>query len=216
MMISAMQPYPHLILFVMLLLIVYPLQGSADELYCTLTHNRQVTDYNDWVAQGNDPNVWGLHFNSKVERLERGSTTDDPMGDLDYVLRAMPNYPRVLWAVSRYEREGFAMKWGGMNRWPPAECYFRMAIKFRPKDPAVHMVFGTHLHLSGKLDEALKEYKLSEQIFSDSPELHYNMGLLYFDRKEYTLAKQHAQKAYQLGYPLPGLRNKLKNMGQWP
>jgi len=40
-----------------------------------------------------------------------------------------------------------------------------------------------------------------------------NMGLLYFDLKNYKLAQDYAQKACQLGYPLPGLRNKLKGMG---
>ncbi|MBK8750852.1 MAG: hypothetical protein IPL99_04020 [Candidatus Competibacteraceae bacterium] len=44
----------------------------------------------------------------------------------------------------------------------------------------------------------------------------FGMGLLYFDLKQYGLAKQYAQKAYQLGYPLPGLRKKLASVGQWP
>jgi hypothetical protein len=33
------------------------------------------------------------------------------------------------------------------------------------------------------------------------------------DLKQYALAKQQARKAYQLGYPLPGLRKKLASVG---
>jgi tetratricopeptide (TPR) repeat protein len=213
MIISDIQHRLHLMLFVILLLIVYSSQGNADESCNRLSGN--LFDYNDLIAQWPDvynfsPNVGGLHFKPQVERLESGATSTI-MGDLDYILRAIPNHHRALWAVSRYERR-FGMK----GEYPPAECYFKRAIEFRPNDPAVHLIFGMHLHLSGKLDEALKEYKISEQIFPNSPELYYNMGLLYFDRKEYALAKQHAQKAYQMGYPLPGLRNKLKSIGQWP
>ena len=34
--------------------------------------------------------------------------------------------------------------------------------------------------------------------------------------KNYALARQEAQLAYKQGYPLPGLRNKLSAIGQWP
>jgi len=33
--------------------------------------------------------------------------------------------------------------------------------------------------------------------------------------KEYDLALKHALRAYELGYPLMGLKNKLKRLGVW-
>ena len=49
----------------------------------------------------------------------------------------------------------------------------------------------------------------------NSSEAHYNIGLMYTEMEEYPLAREHAQKAYSLGFPLPGLRSKLQRAGQW-
>jgi TPR repeat protein len=49
----------------------------------------------------------------------------------------------------------------------------------------------------------------------DNATAHYNLGLLYFDKKNYSKAKVHAEKAYALNFPLPGLRNRLKKVGKW-
>ena len=38
---------------------------------------------------------------------------------------------------------------------------------------------------------------------------------MYVKKKEYEKASAHAQKAYALGFPLPGLKNKLKAAGKW-
>ena len=45
--------------------------------------------------------------------------------------------------------------------------------------------------------------------------IQYNLGLMYVKKKEYEKASAHAQKAYALGFPLPGLKNKLKAAGKW-
>jgi hypothetical protein len=50
---------------------------------------------------------------------------------------------------------------------------------------------------------------------SKSPELHYNYGLLLTQLKDYEKARKHAKKAYDGGYPLPGLKNQLKAANQW-
>ncbi len=165
-----------------------------------------------------------FHFTAKVEALISGQSAQI-IGDLDYTLRAFPNHSRALYAVSKYERKQLKKAQDekkiyqppSFRDWPnSAECYFDRALRWRPNDPAVRLVYGIHLHLTGKLPQALEQYKLSEKIQPKSADLNYNMGLLYFDLKQYSLAKQYAQKAYQLGYPLPGLRKKLAGVGQWP
>jgi hypothetical protein len=42
------------------------------------------------------------------------------------------------------------------------------------------------------------------------------MGLLFIKKKNYGEALKHAEKAYKLGHPLPGLKNKLIELGVWP
>lgn len=185
-------------------------------------------DYRDpTVRQGQSPPLFlveSAHFTPEVESLI-GGHSGYLWGDLDYTLRAFPNHHRALYAFTRYEiRERQKSKQSGQPYQPheangrpiTAECYFDRAIRWRPDDPTVRLLYGLYLQLIGKLDQALVQYKLSEKIQPKSADLNYNMGLLYFDLKQYSLAKQYAQKAYQLGYPLPGLRKKLAGVGQWP
>ena len=47
-----------------------------------------------------------------------------------------------------------------------------------------------------------------------SSELNYLLGLFYVDLNELDLAVEHAERAYELGYPLPGLATKLKRRGR--
>jgi len=171
------------------------------------------------------PIVEAAHFTPKVEGLiggERGYL----WSDIDYTLRAFPNHHRALYASVRYEvreRRKSQMK-GEVYKHPmsrqgfpaTAECYLDRAIRWRPEDPKVRLIYGIYLQMRAKLNEALKQYKISEKMQPESADLNYNMGLLYFDLKQYALAKQYAKKAYQLGYPLPGLRKKLASVGQWP
>lgn len=146
------------------------------------------------------------------------------INNMDYTLRHFPNHYPALYLVSKRERtERERIEKQGKYFDEPkssagfpatAECYFERAVRFRPNDPTVHMLYGIHLHLLGKLDQALQEYKKSEQIYPNNSELQYNLGLLYFDRKEYNLARQHAQKAYTMGYPLRGLQEKLARVNR--
>lgn len=46
-----------------------------------------------------------------------------------------------------------------------------------------------------------------------SAEINYFLGLVLFDLKDYATAREYARKAYSLGYPLPGLRDKLARAG---
>jgi len=47
-------------------------------------------------------------------------------------------------------------------------------------------------------------------------EAHYNLGLLYLDTKRPNKALEQAKIAYRGGYPLEGLKMRLKDAGVWP
>lgn len=47
-----------------------------------------------------------------------------------------------------------------------------------------------------------------------SPEIHYFLGLVYLKLDDLDDASVHAKLAYDLGYPLPGLRQKLEAAGR--
>ena len=51
--------------------------------------------------------------------------------------------------------------------------------------------------------------KTAIELEPDNATINYNLGLLYLKAKDYDKAAEYADKAYALGFPLPGLRNQL-------
>jgi tetratricopeptide (TPR) repeat protein len=152
------------------------------------------------------------HFTPKVEALKSGEHSY--LGDdLDYVLRAFPNHPRALMAMARLAERDHSRQPQGAGY--TVECYFKRAIRFRPEDATARMVYGSFLARQKKYPEAIEQLKAAEQSSDENANLHYNLGLVYFEVGKFDSALQHAHRAYQLGFELPGLRNKLKRAGKW-
>ena len=169
-------------------------------------------DYNSMEARNNPskiPIVEAYHFTNKVEQLIEGESSVDPGGDIDYVLRAVPNHHRALYAISKYELQNGRQS----MQWRSVECYFERAIRFNSDDGVVYLLFGLHYAIRNQHARAIEKYMLAEQKMPESVELHYNMGLSLFEIGRYDEALKAAQKAYDGGYPLPGLRSKLKRRG---
>jgi tetratricopeptide (TPR) repeat protein len=127
--------------------------------------------------------------------------------DIDYTLRAFPNHPKALYAMSEYQRRTGPPKPGANYR--TAKCYFIRAIRFAPDDPTVHMLYGIYFHKRDKYKQALQQYKIAEKLDPEYAELMFNMGLLYFDMDDLEKAKHYSDKAIKLGYPLKGLQRKI-------
>ncbi|WP_019674634.1 tetratricopeptide repeat protein [Arsukibacterium perlucidum] len=158
------------------------------------------------------PVVLRVHFTPDVERLVSGAT-GSIMGDINYTLKAIPNYHRALAAIGKYQRSE-NIKLAQRDNFYTADCYFLRAIYFQPADAIARMLFAMHLHLTGRLEEAVQEYNRALLIAPDYSELHYNFGLLLLELKRYDEALAFANKAYAKGFPLPGLKNKLAETGR--
>lgn len=160
------------------------------------------------------PIVERFHFNVDVESLKRGQSAELPGGDLDYTLRAFPNHHRALYAMARYQ-----LKYPHSRLAPGAQysgdCYFERAIHFRPEDSRVQLVYGIYLDKRGNQAGAIERFRRAVELSPDSAEAHYNLGLLLFKSGEYVSAREHAQIAYDLGFPLQGLKRRLKEKNQW-
>ncbi len=168
-------------------------------------------DYTDAVhRRDNLPIVEHFHFTESVESLRQGRS-DTIAGDLDYTLRAFPNHHRALHAMARYQIDNPRPD----SRYYTADCYFDRAMRWRPEDAQVRMIYGIYLNKKGDRTAALAQYKSALALEPESPEINYNAGLLYVELKDYAAARTHAHKAYAAGYPLPGLRNRLKRLGAW-
>ena len=143
---------------------------------------------------------------------------------LNYLLIRVPNHYPALFELGRIQQQYPGVVYNPASagkdevlEFPPTpECYFNRAFRYRPNDATLRMLYGMYYHKTGKLKDALAEYRRAESMDPESSEVQYNLGLLYFDLKDYESSRQHAQKAYDRGYPLAGLRKKLTAAGHWP
>lgn len=168
--------------------------------------------YDYWTDKGKLTIVEQHHFTAKVEAL-RGGQEGYIGGDLDYTLHTFPNHPRALAAMVRLTEKEKKRKPLGANY--PVECYFDRAIRFRPKDGIVRMLFGSFLIKDGKKKEALEQLDLASSLGVGGPNIDYNMGLAFFEVGEFEKSLTYAHRAYQAGYNLPGLKSKLVKVGKW-
>lgn len=153
-----------------------------------------------------------FHFTSNVENLISGENGSIP-GDIDFMLRAWPNHHRALNSLSRYQLRITANQ---PKTLAPVECYFQRAINFSPRDSVSMLLYAIYLHKTEHFEEAREQYNGAMKLSPNDAQIQYNLALLLVDMEEYDQAVEYAQQAYDDGFPLPGLRRRLTELGYWP
>ena len=174
----------------------------------------QQSDYRERDASAsihwNYEDNWKYHTGPAIERLTKGEFSRYVMADLNFTFNHWPNHADALLALARYAQGG-----GKPYEFLVPECYFQRARQFAPTDPNVPLIEGMFLFKKGMAAESERAFKDALELDPSSAEAHYNLGLVHFAQKDYAAAREHAISAYRLGYPLPGLKNKLASVGQW-
>ena len=185
-------------------------QASAADICGDLENGYGPYDF--WTDKARLPVVETHHFAPQVEQLVRGQSSY--IGDdIAYTLHAFPNHPRALISMMNLGVKEKTNKPRGARY--SVECYFDRAIRFRPKDPMVRMIYANFLSKNGKKDDAVKQLEVAHEAGLDNPNMEYNMGLAYFDVGDYEKSLFYAHRAYQGGFDLPGLKRKLVHAGKW-
>ena len=153
-----------------------------------------------------------FHLSQSIVMLDKRRSANLG-GNLDYTLRASPNHPVALSAMANLSLREKTDRPPGASF--SVDCYFDRAIRFAPTDGTVYMLYGNWLFKTGKRDKAIAEYQIAEKYAEDNANLHYNLGLVYFDVGDYDKALAQAHLAYDLGFQLQGLRKKLTDAGKW-
>jgi len=177
------------------------------------------TDYRSAPAEQRNL-VEGAHFRVEHAQIQKGRTTfshgensGSLMGGFDYTLRVFPNHHLALQDIDRL---GLLLKSEKpLNASFTLECYYKRAIAFVPEDGVVRLLYGMYLNRRGKTKEALEQFRLADEHSPDDTNVQYNLGLAYFQAKDYEQAREYAKRAYDRGFPLPGLRQMLIKAGKW-
>lgn len=167
---------------------------------------RESTNFVRWSYRDN----WNAHTRPAMERLAAGERSHRVMADLNFTLRIWPNHVPALLALTEYSVNG-----GSAFEFAPAECYFYNARRHFENDITVAILEGQMHWKRGHKRRAETAFKSALEINSQSVDAHYQLGLLYFEIGDFAQSLMHAQIAYELGYPLPGLRRKLEEAGRW-
>ena len=155
------------------------------------------------------------HFDAGVKNLRglKGKDMHNINGDLDYTLRAFPNHHGALYSMIRYSLSEDPRHSRKMRL--SVDCYLKRAMVLQPNDGTVHLLYGIYLSKIDRVEDAKTKFLEAARLMPESAEVHYNIGLMLAKTGDYDDARTHAYKAYELGYPMPGLRNILKRAGQW-
>lgn len=151
------------------------------------------------------------HFTQRIEMLVKGERV---LGDdLSYTLHVFPNHHRALIAMTKLsEREKTSKPEKSSYT---VECWFDRAVRFRPDDTVVRVLFAQFLSKQSRKDQAIQQLEAATQQAADNAFSHYNIGLMYFEIKEFDRALVQAHKAQALGFTRHELADRLKRENRW-
>ncbi len=172
----------------------------------------QAQDYRTASAEARRV-VERRHFTDDVRMMRGGTSTSEVAADIAYTLRKFPNHHQALMTMGDYSLK--------VKRNPPpgaryaVECWFDRALRFAPDDAMVKTAYGLYLIKRNKPQAAVEQLESALALAGDDANVHYNLGLAFVDLKQYDKALARAHAAYRMGFPLPGLKNKLQRAGAW-
>lgn len=93
--------------------------------------------------------------------------------------------------------------------------FLKRALESQPDTASLYAQAAIMYRDTGKIEEGLSILEQGDAATNGtSSELNYLLGLFYIEVDDLDSAVTHAERAYELGYPLPGLAAKLKRLGR--
>lgn len=154
------------------------------------------------------------HFTPAVEMGLRGEVTIGmPAGDMAYTLMAFPNHHRALISIMNYAEKKKTDQ--PQRSTYTIECWLKRAIAFQPDDHIARLIYADYLVRKRRDNDASQQLEYVTTVAGDNAFTHNNIGMVYFDMKNYEKALSFAHKAIQLGIASPLLADRLKEIGKW-
>lgn len=133
------------------------------------------------------------------------------ISEIDYTFRKiLPDFP-LYSEMAAY----LAQAYFEIDETEKALDILKNATNLKPKQPAAYIAYAEILMKSGKNQEALQILLAGQKKATESAEMHYFLGHVYLRLNQFEEARNHAKRAYALGYPLPGLKRMLQAKNMW-
>lgn len=172
------------------------------------------------ATQGDKDLVEVAHFNEHFEAYKLGRVKfqkkadrniETPAAGFGYTLWAFPNHYRALTAIEDLSYRKNAEKLDGLPL--RVHCYFQRAVKFVPEDGLVRALYGYFYARRKNANEAEKQLTNAVKLQSEDVNVLNYVATAYLEIGHIDQAVENAKKAYMLGYPFPGLRNRIEKAG---
>lgn len=199
----------------------WPEKEPYDQDCGPLWNRAQYGPFNYQLAGPSDRQlVEGAHFSLEYSAYLKGlkitpryGAAGPPAKGFSYTLWAFPNHPSALAAMEDLAfREKKDRPDGSGLR---VHCYFQRAVRFAPDDAEVRAIYGYYFARRGKSAEARTQFQKAEELNPNNKNIAVFQAFGYLSLKDYDKAQEAAKHAYELGYSLPGLKNRLQRAGAW-
>jgi tetratricopeptide (TPR) repeat protein len=153
-----------------------------------------------------------LHARAKVERepAQKRFRLQQVISENRFTLDSTPE-SHPMWAEIA-SRSGLV--YGELKEESAAIEHFDLAIKACPTCVAGYQAKAMYFRGGKKLPQAREALEAGiKALDGRSADLHYVLGLVLVELGDYPGATEHASRAYEMGYPLPGLRDRLARAG---
>jgi hypothetical protein len=171
-----------------------------------------VMDYLEPQYQERIQGIERNHLNADVANLVKGQSTAHAGGDLRFIVTQIPNHHpalALLMRLAQQEQTEMPAESGPYT----VRCWMHRATVFSPMDGTSFLMYGVYLARNGARDDAVHQLETAAKLLPNSAEVNYNLGLVHFDLKDYKTSQMYGKRAYELGFPLPGLKRKLATAG---
>lgn len=146
-----------------------------------------------------------------TDRLQRSRDLDSALAEIRFTYERVPQADPFFAVVAT--QMGLAHR--ARREYAQALEYFALAMDKQPRYAGSYQSAALTLEERGNLDEARAVLERGLQGTEEqSADIFYSLGLLCLKLKQLDEAERYGRRAYELGYPLPGLRNKLAAAGR--
>ncbi|MEX2123348.1 MAG: hypothetical protein WD795_05615 [Woeseia sp.] len=174
------------------------------------------------LAQWENAGIHGVHhYCTGTIYLKRARAEDDP-DRRRYTLRNA--YNETQYAFSRSDKRSalfahlatqMATIMYEQDELDAALQMLSDVIVAQPQNGVLYSAMAVMQRKLGRLEEAKTTLlQGNEALDGKSAEISYNLGLISIELGEIDNAVRYAESAYELGFPLPGLRTKLEKLGR--
>ncbi len=188
-------------------LLAVPLLVGATATMAARVDFSRANDYYSALGTGELKVVEQYHL-GPCERRVRERDYLRAYNECNFILKIFPNHPQALLLMAQ-----------ACEQWKSPRCmlgdFFQNAVSINPQVAATYVVQGIHWHRTQQYARAISSYNQALELDPSLMNAHYNLALTYIETKQYDLANEHAQRAYELGATLPGLRDLLTKAGHW-